>query len=74
MRTKPDLDGPFVRKCGSTRKIPLRTKIVWSKELEALMEESVQREIERWARKLLLVSNGQVRKFTAAEVRVFRHF
>ena len=39
-------------------------------EVKAVMEESIDREIERWARKLLLVGDGEVRKLTEEEVRV----
>jgi hypothetical protein len=68
MRTEPDLDGPFVRRKGSARGIPLRTRLVYPKALREAMDRSLDRYIERWARGLLLVIDGEVRKLTEEEV------
>jgi hypothetical protein len=44
--------------------------MVLPKALRAAMNERLDRQHERWVRKLLMVENGEVRKLTEEEVRL----
>jgi hypothetical protein len=39
-----------------------------SREAQEIMEESVERAVRRWARRLILVIDGEVRKLTPEEI------
>jgi hypothetical protein len=71
-RRKPSIDLTFavLRRPDSGRGIPL-----WFPEpskVKAMMEESVDRYMNRWARKLILVVDGEVRKLTGEEIESLR--
>jgi len=44
-----------------------------SEEMDALVEESVNEYMERWARSLLLAADGEVRRLTEEEVQAIAH-